>query len=577
MLDDLICAARRDEPLWMPDLRARFEQDATARPLLLRLHLHDGGARSFSCRLTRWETTEERELVRSYLMARVYNVLSACSGRELCFCFDGADGELRTLLAEVPEAFQLNARRRTGYGKVINIADRIARAFGTEAFRFVFAPTREYREEPTAAPGKTDLAAALREACCRAGERCLCGVDVGGTDIKLAVSAGGRLLAVKEYDWNPAASPTAEGILGPILLLVRLMRARAAAELAGEPELCALLDEAMVKNVGDAQMEEAVSEAEAALSGRIDVLDGVGVSFPDVVIGDKIVGGETPKTDGMRRNNAVDYESAFAELGRLRTRLLTLCRPGARVRMTNDGNMAAFTAAAELAAGDEADAVQAGVIAHTLGTDLGTGWLLPDGTIPPLPMEMYDLILDLGSAVSAAFDPRDLRSTRNLNSGLPGARRYMGQAAAYRLARQLKPGLLDGFAEEIDGRLEIRMTPQDLRKPCLAHLMALADAGDPEAEEIFRRIGLHLAVLSREMDDLLHPETRLRFLFGRFVKSPRCFALLQEGFGAYEDRFTLVASDEELARTPLMRQLAERGDVTVAQFGQAIGAIYYTV
>ena len=36
----------------------------------------------------------------------------------------------------------------------------------------------------------------------------------------------------------------------------------------------------------------------------------------------------------------------------------------------------------------------------------------------------------------------------------------------------------------------------------------------------------------------------------------------------------LEAADEELSVTPLMQALAAKG-VTVAQFGQAIGAMYY--
>jgi len=38
-----------------------------------------------------------------------------------------------------------------------------------------------------------------------------------------------------------------------------------------------------------------------------------------------------------------------------------------------------------------------------------------------------------------------------------------------------------------------------------------------------------------------------------------------------------VAADENLARSPLMRALSARRDVTVAQFGQAVGALYWSV
>ena len=35
------------------------------------------------------------------------------------------------------------------------------------------------------------------------------------------------------------------------------------------------------------------------------------------------------------------------------------------------------------------------------------------------------------------------------------------------------------------------------------------------------------------------------------------------------------AADGSLANTPLMKQLADHPQYTVAQFGQAVGAIYY--
>ena len=39
---------------------------------------------------------------------------------------------------------------------------------------------------------------------------------------------------------------------------------------------------------------------------------------------------------------------------------------------------------------------------------------------------------------------------------------------------------------------------------------------------------------------------------------------------------SLIAADDGLARSGLMRQLAAREDVTVAQFAQAVSAIYYS-
>jgi len=579
MLQTLLDRARADSPLWLPELREAFLRDPTARPMTLRLTLHDGTQRDYPCALPRWENEEEQRFVAAYFHACIYNLLGACSGRELRLFFEPDDTELCALADGLDAVFQLGETKRRGYGKVISIAGRIARSFGGPAFRFTRAPLRDYAplpETPAVTPAPLD--GKLRALCEAASGLALCGIDVGGTDIKLAVSDGDRLVCTKEFDWNPAAYPTVEEITAPILLLTRLMRcclaaARTACPAAVRASLLAALD----KSAPLSLIREAADAAEAHFGSAVNVLDGVGLSFPDIVIGDRILGGETPKTDGMRRNDAVDYETAFARLSELKGALLALCRADGRVHITNDGNMAAFTAAVELAHSEDAGTLRDGVIAHSLGTDLGTGWLRADGSIPALPLEMYDLILDLGSFPSRAFAPEDLRSTRNENSGLPGARRYMGQAAAYRLAQKLEPSLLDGFTEEAHGLLRIPTAPQDLRKPCLEHLMGRAEADDPAACEIFRSIGANLAVVAREMDYLLRPETRARFLFGRFVKRPKVFALLDEGFRAGMPGLRLVPSDEGLANTPLMRALSDTPGVTVAQFGQAVGSIYFAL
>lgn len=530
MLQNMLAAAETGQPLWLPELRAVFAASEDARPVMLRLSAGQT-ARDFALRLPRWETAEERDFLCRYLCATIYNLLSTYSGEEIRYFYEEKDEKLRALFDDLPARFN----QPGGFGKVVNIAKRL---YG--GLSFASSPLADYAPLPPTPPTPApDLAEKLR-AVSRASERKNgLGVDIGGTDIKLAASIGGRLLCTVEYDWNPAASPTAEGIVEPVLSLICRMRDRMAAEGAR--------------------------------------LDAVGVSFPDIVIADRIVGGETPKTKGMRENSALDYETEFAKLRELKTAILSLCPPGTSVRLTNDGHMAAFTAAMELAAGDAPDAVRGGVLAHSLGTDLGTGWLLADGSIPPIPLEMYDLLLDLGSFPAAAFPPEDLRSTRNENSGMPGARRYLGQAAAYRLAWELDPGLLDGFTQTTGALLSIPTAPHDLRKPCLEHLMREAAAGNPAAEEVFRRIGRHLAAVAQEMTWLLGETPPVRFLFGRFVKSRRCFELLREGFGAADSGIALETADEELANTPLMKALAAREDVTVAQFGQAVGAIYFAI
>ena len=520
-------AAEAGQPVWLGDLKASAASAAEAAPLVLRLTGLDGTQADFPLSLPPWEGEAERAFAQDLLCASVFNLLSARGGRGLTLCFDTRNAALGALVGALPGVFQLNDARRGGLGKAISVSNRITGgrfAFSTLDIRD-FAPL-----PPPPAPARENLAGRLLAAAERASRGLCAGLDVGGTDVKLAVARGGELLLTRDFDWDPALSPTAAGLIDPMLTL----------------------------------LEDTLRDCGAA------GFDAIGLSFPDVVIADRICGGETPKTRGIRDNPALDYEEEFAKISALGERLRVLCVPGGRVHLTNDGNMAAFTAAVELAFSGAA--LEGGVLAHSLGTDLGSGWLRPDGRIPAIPLEAYDFLFDLGSRPQRAWPAADLRSVCNENSGLPGARRYLGQAACFRMAQELEPSLLAGFAIEADAAL---MIPSEQRKPCLEHLMAEAERGDAAAEEIFRRVGGHLGQVSREIGALLRPETKERYLYGRFVKRERCFALIREGCAAVLPELLLIAADENLARSPLMRQLAARDGAAVAAFGQAVGAITY--
>ena len=568
MLSKFIQKAKQGQSVWLPDVREALSGSAAAVPVIFSLTLCTGERVDRCHYLPRWNTEEEERFAQDYLDACIFNTLAAYSGRELRFYPKERDESILHLLAGLEDRFS-----EAGLAKCIRVANRISRSFNGGSFRFVLDDIENYSLPGKKAEAPSDtLTERLKRAAQEENRACCCGVDIGGTDIKLAAAKGEKLVCVKEFDWNPAESPTAEGIIAPVLLLVRLMRACLAAE---GTELFAQLAPALKKDAPLDEMELAVSAVESLLGSGIDVLDAVGLSFPDVVIHDRIIGGETPKTRGMRNNLARDYETEFSKLTALNEEIAALCRAGGRVRIVNDGSMAAFTAAMELAHSSDAGLIKKGVIAHSLGTDLGTGWLTGEGTIPPLPLEMYDCLLDLGSLSKREFDVRDLRCVCNENSGLPGVRRYMGQAAAFRLAWEQEPALVKDYVQRSGSLVYIRDKDPDLRKSCLEHLMEQAEAGNKQAEQIFVAIGENLGQVCREMEFLLDTGLDKRFIFGRFVKRPRCFALLCQGCGHTAPGIRLVAADSGMAFTPLMRALDGLPDVTVAQFGQAVGSAYY--
>jgi hypothetical protein len=247
--------------------------------------------------------------------------------------------------------------------------------------------------------------------------------------------------------------------------------------------------------------------------------------------------------------------------------------------------MAGFTAAVELGVTDPA-AIADGVFAHTLGTELGTGWVTETGTIPDIPLEIYNCIIDLGSYPERQCAPDDVRSVNNFNTRLAGTlQKYTSQSGVFRLAAKYLPDQDPALFAELVERglltvasdgLFVPTEPRDMRKPLLEFLMSAAErGGHPAVDRIFREIGEFMAVAWLESKWLLDPAVDARILFGRLVKRRACFDLMVEGARAIAPALVLEVADDEMANTDLMRQLRDSEVYTVAQFAQAIGAVHY--
>ena len=416
-------------------------------------------------------------------------------------------------------------------------------------------------------------------------------MDIGGTDIKLIACVDERIVGYKEFDWFPARCTESRQLVDPIVLLARWGRARAAAEritpAARRAALSSGLDSVARAGASEEEIRTAVEKSEAQLGPALAGLDSIGMCFPDVVVRNKIVGGEVYKTRGIRANPLIDFESDFLKITNLDQKLSTLCRPGGRLRNINDGPMAAFTAALEGAVSGQRNADD-GIIAFTLGTELGTGWIDQAGRLPEIPLEVYNFVIDLGSLPERAFGADDPRSINNFNTGLAGTvQKYVCQSGVFRLALKHflrdRPDLYekvfkDGYLAVKDGTVSIVTEPRDMRKPLLEFLMHLAAGGSDETiREVFREIGEYLAVTSLETKQILGMSVMRPVLFGRVVKDPACISLIREGASRVSPGLVVEVADDGLAATGLMRQLRDDGRYSVAQFAQAVGAVYFSV
>lgn len=576
--------ARGDEPVFINAVRDAFEREGT-HTLVCRFTLYDGGARDFTLRFPGFSSPEETDFAASYLHAELYNILSVLGARRADIFVDESREDLVSLARNLDMVFQVSSplAERRGYGKCLNVNQRtLAALYGPEErFRFVIHPLLEYSPSPEQTEAKAPAASAFDDILRKAEGRMLMGMDIGGTDIKIALSVNGWLCLFKEYDWFPASFSWARELIDPILLLTRLMRAGASLYQMGREDL--VLKRAFRKSASPEEMLEAAEIMEKAAGDQLSGFDAIGLCFPDVVIKNRIVGGETYKTRGMRRNEKADYEREFARITDLHDLLKAFVRLDGAVMNINDGPMAAFTTAMEeIAAGTD---LSKGFFAHTLGTELGTGWILPDGSIPEIPLEAYNFIIDLGSCGQKAYEADDVRSTLNFNTGLAGTlQKYASQSGVFRLAAKYLPEkdpvvyqriFEKGFFRPEDGKLTVPTAPEDLRKPCLEFFMKEAEAEDSATAEIFRKIGEYMAVTWLETEHILRPACKTRTLYGRLVKSAACFELIQEGARRLVPDISLSAADDSLVKTPLMKQLQKNEAYSIAQFAQAVGAIYY--
>ncbi len=578
---DFLKSAQAGQPVYISDVRNAYNALESGRDILLVLDMFEEGEyRHFPIKLP--ENIDK--VAEEYLFACIYNIISTLGGRKMTLYFDTQDQTLASLINRVDALFGINDSRkdRKGYARAVNVTDRMLQSLNCP--NFVFSFTDISKKPACFKESKNAKHESTYQKVVNSLSGANCGIDIGGTDIKLAVSIDNDIAFFKEYDWFPAAFTRIEELIDPIILLVKLMCCKLTHTLeGGNAAIDALLLEAMKKDASNDAISDAVEAATKHYGESLRKFKGIGLCFPDVVIKNKIVGGEVYKTRGIRNNPDVEYESAFAKL----TNLDVLLKPYCLVfNMTNDGPMASYTAAVETAALNGDASVADGVFAHTLGTELGTGWVDETGRIPEIPLEVYNCVIDLGSYVERAYEPDDLRSVNNFNTDIAGTlQKYASQSGVFRLAiKYFKDGRPDlysemvekGFIVEKNGGLYVPTEPVDLRKPFLEYVMGLVSTQNcPVCNRIFEDIGEFLAVTWIETEQMLTPICKSRYLFGRLVKNPDCFDLICKGAKRIVPNIEFFVADGEIANSPLMKQLECNEEYTVAQFAQAVGAIYF--
>ena len=295
---------KEGRPLWLAECREEMKEDPEASQTKISVITSEGEPRDFSILLPKVDSAEEIALMSKYLDANRVNAALLLGQKDSTEC-------------SMPDTDSILAQMKS-----------------------------EKKDEPEFKMPEEPL---------------VCGVDIGGTDIKLILVEGDRIRRVLAYDWNPSIATEAAMIINPIYELI-----------------------------------------EMAANGM--KLDGIGLAFPDIVVNNKIQDGKTPKTEGLRANKEIDYKAEFEKITNLDDFLRPLCKEGAPIRIINDGYMAAYTAYNELKQTEAGrEVIKDGIIALPIGTDIGFGWVKADGTIPNYPGEIYRCIFRFDNDEDAHF------------------------------------------------------------------------------------------------------------------------------------------------------------------------------
>jgi hypothetical protein len=128
-IDPFLKKAEADEPVYITDVRETFDREGS-KAFHVHAHLYEGETAVFALGLPQWENDKQREFVAEYVRAFFYNLLSTLGALRIEIYLDRSDEALTALAEGLSDDFQVSWAKteRTGYGKCLNVNERIIRA-----------------------------------------------------------------------------------------------------------------------------------------------------------------------------------------------------------------------------------------------------------------------------------------------------------------------------------------------------------------------------------------------------------------------------------------------------------------
>lgn len=541
---------------------------------------------------------QNAELIKRYILAMINNMIVSFGGSSLTLYLDRSDTLLVGMAQEAITHFDLGAAKnnRTGYGVYINYINRMNRFLGLGRFAMMI---KDYAEWTTPDPKKLfriyksenealqiEL---LRRSVSEMADKAICSLDVGGNSIKGVVVSNNSIVVTKEYRWYPTGLTTAQAMNEPQLLMARfLSKYLSAVEDGYDVDHDEYIQEALTSDACYSCLEDAVTRLESlgyTAKGRFDAMV---IGFPDIVVANQIAGGESFKHRGMKNNPNVDYEEEFFKTSNIGDQMRIYAKPNAPVIVLNDSNTASFLVTVQEAWKGGTLLDEKGMFANTVGTEMGTGFISRGGTIQYIPMEGFQHVIDLGNTDYALLPDCDMRSFKNMNTGIPGTiQKYISQLGLFRMTAAW---FSERCPEVIEDLIEKEIICRDPESGCLSVVLepickrdtltrTLADGmledDNRVVADAFTMMGKAMGVLI-DQDLLLFPEVRpKRLVSGGIVACDAAFEMLLAGLKEHNSEYEVIRLDEQSADIPLLQSIPpEKRSFTVAVGSVFIGNLF---
>jgi hypothetical protein len=509
---------------------------------------------------------ESPDVVLEYLKASIFNVF-VVTGPAAIQIYGPA--ELAAPITAVREAL-LNTPK--GYSVVLDVLKSLHNIPAAQTYPIEVLIGQPVPAVPPVEPVVAGEALRAKLASIQSIQGLAVGFDVGGTDAKIVImdETSTQPILTKVYEWETKPADLTDASEFPQVFVKLIEFAVAAASVLKSPGNDGLKGKAqqLLKNPEAKLAELNAFIEEAKKTVTVQAPASVGISFPDVIANNEVLGGMTSKTAALRKK----YDPQGRDSAGYRQEFNAYIKPlAARVSeglqstfglkapvptgITNDGNVGSLWAAALLQQGS--------IFNIAGGTSLGGGYVAANGSFPT---RLYEL----GYLVAFIGDTGHKHRTYDI---FGTGQQLFSQDAVFELA--IQKGLV------IEG-VPLTQYPKNKEAETLRKIQAMYDeAGTPEPErtkirEIFETIGEYLAIIvATSGGGKLADEFLKLILFGRPV-SGTTGQIVMDRARAVLATFPEYASLDLKRASEVAREASLPADIIAGadKLAQAIGTIY---